>query len=84
MSRLFKFITKDYLENKKKSLKNLKIDKFVFLGTLLGRHIPKIAEKINADLYLVLERNLEIFRLSLFTIDYTILAKNGASFFYYG
>lgn len=31
-------------------------------------------------MYLVVERNLEIFRLSLFTVDYTILAKNGVIF----
>lgn len=71
-------LTDDYLENKKKRLK--KIDKFIFIGTLLGRHIPKIAQKVNADIYLVLERNLEIFRLSLFTVDYTILAKKGVIF----
>ncbi|UXC29346.1 DUF115 domain-containing protein [Aliarcobacter butzleri] len=70
-------LLKDTLGNKKK-LKH--INKFIFLGTLLGRHIPKIAEKIDADLYLVLEKNLEIFRLSLFTIDYTILAKKGVIF----
>ena len=46
----------------------------------MGRHIPKIAQKVDADMYLVLERNLEIFRLSLFTVDYTILANKGAIF----
>jgi hypothetical protein len=68
----------DFLDNKKKKLKEIK--KFIFLGTLLGRHIPRIAEKIDAKMYLVLERNLEIFRLSLFTVDYTILANNGVIF----
>jgi hypothetical protein len=68
----------DFLRKKKKRLK--KIEKFIFLGTLLGRHIPRIAEKIDAEQYLVLERNLEIFRLSLFTVDYTILAKKGVVF----
>ncbi len=68
----------DFLENKKKKIKKMK--KFIFLGTLLGRHIPRIAEKIDAEMYLVLERNLEIFRLSLFTVDYTILGKKGAIF----
>lgn len=71
--------TKEYLE-KRENKKFKKIDKFIFLGTLLGRHIPKIAKKINASSYLILERNLEIFRLSLFTVDYTVLAKNGAVF----
>ncbi|PRM92025.1 hypothetical protein CJ672_06470 [Arcobacter cryaerophilus gv. occultus] len=69
---------KAYQEKKNKKIK--KIDKFIFLGTLLGRHIPKIAEKLDAQMYLVVERNLEIFRLSLFTIDYTILAKKGVVF----
>ena len=68
----------DYIDNKKKRLKNIK--KFIFLGTLLGRHIPKIAKNIDANMYLVLERNLEIFRLSLFTVDYTILAKKHVTF----
>lgn len=68
----------DFLDAKNKKLK--KIEKFIFIGTLLGRHIPKIAEKIDAKAYLVLERNLEIFRLSLFTVDYTIVAKKGAIF----
>ncbi|RXJ95487.1 hypothetical protein CRU94_07085 [Arcobacter sp. AHV-9/2010] len=72
-------ITKEYLE-KRDQKKFKKINKFIFLGTLLGRHIPKIAEKIDASSYLILERNLEIFRLSLFTVDYTILGKKGAIF----
>ena len=46
----------DFLEERKKRLK--KIKKFIFLGTLLGRHIPTIAQKIDADIYLVCERNL--------------------------
>lgn len=71
-------VLNDFLEKSKKRLK--KIRKFIFLGTLLGRHIPKIAEKVDANMYLVLERNLEIFRLSLFTVDYTILANKGAIF----
>jgi len=68
----------DFLDERKKKLK--KIRKFIFLGTLLGRHIPRIAQKIDANMYLILERNLEIFRLSLFTVDYTILANKGAIF----
>lgn len=68
----------NFLDSKNKKIK--KIKKFIFIGTLLGRHIPRIAEKIDAKAYLVLERNLEVFRLSLFTVDYTILAKKGAIF----
>ncbi|MBP6714811.1 motility associated factor glycosyltransferase family protein [Aliarcobacter cryaerophilus] len=66
------------LNQKKRTFK--KLEKFIFLGTLLGRHIPKIANKVNSSAYLVLERNLEIFRLSLFTVDYTVLAKKGVIF----
>ncbi|RBQ30146.1 motility associated factor glycosyltransferase family protein [Aliarcobacter vitoriensis] len=72
-------ITKDFLTNRKRRFKDIK--KFIFMGTLLGRHIPRIAQKIDAKIYLVLERNLEIFRLSLFTVDYTILAQNDGVIF---
>ena len=72
-------ITNDFLINRKRRLKDIK--KFIFMGTLLGRHIPRIAKKIDAKIYLVLERNLEIFRLSLFTVDYTILAENDGVIF---
>ena len=72
-------ITNDFLTNRKRRLKDIK--KFIFMGTLLGRHIPRIAKKIDAKIYLVLERNLEIFRLSLFTVDYTILAENDGVIF---
>lgn len=54
-----------------------KIDKFMFIGTLLGRHIPKIMKKINAKTFFVCENNLEIFRLSLFVCDYSALAIEG-------
>ena len=36
--------TKDYLEYRVKK-KFKRVDKFIFMGTLLGRHIPKIADK---------------------------------------
>ena len=58
-----------------------KINKVIFLGTLLGRHISRIAKKFDSDIYLVVEKNLEIFRLSLFVTDYTALAdKDGVIF----
>lgn len=65
--------------SEKKKLK--KINKFIFFGTLLGRHVPEIVKKINADIYLICEKNLEIFRLSLFVVDYTILVKNKGAIF---
>lgn len=54
------------------------IDKFIFIGILLGRHIPGIVNKIKATNYFVHEPNLEIFRLSLFVLDYTLLISHGA------
>lgn len=46
------------------------IDKFIFIGTLLGTHILPIHTKLKATSYLIFENNLEIFRLSLFTTKY--------------
>jgi hypothetical protein len=53
------------------------IGKFIFIGTLLGRHIPLISDKIKAMDYFVCEQNLELFRLSLFVVDYSLLAREG-------
>lgn len=53
------------------------INKFMFIGTLLGRHIPLILEKTKAKNFFVCEQNLEIFRLSLFVVDYSDLAREG-------
>ncbi|MFA7084405.1 MAG: 6-hydroxymethylpterin diphosphokinase MptE-like protein [Arcobacteraceae bacterium] len=53
------------------------IDKFMFIGTKLGRHIPLILEKTQAKTFFVCEANLEIFRLSLFVVDYSNLAREG-------
>lgn len=72
----FQEILKDDLSTyNRKKLNN--IDKFIFIGTLLGRHIPKILKKVNAKNFFVCERNLEIFRLSLFIVDYSSLAREG-------
>ncbi len=53
------------------------VNKFVFVGTLLGRHIPLMAEKLHAKNFFVCEENLELFRLSLFVVDYSNLARDG-------
>lgn len=62
-----------------KTKKVRRINKFLFIGTLLGRHIPKILQKINSRDHFVCEPNLEIFRLSLFVTDYSLLARDGKS-----
>ena len=56
----------------KNSLKNIK--KFIFFGVGLGLHIQTVNEKINATQYLIVEDDLELFRLSLFTFNYKELS----------
>jgi hypothetical protein len=57
------------------------IEKFIFIGSLLGTHIEPIIKKLNLNFYLIYENNLEIFRLSLFTTDYSKLAKDARIIF---
>ena len=54
----------------------IKIYKFIFLGTGLGTHISTIHEKINSNVYLIIEDDLELFRLSLFVTNYQKLTEN--------
>jgi hypothetical protein len=68
-------------DNTKSNKKYKSINKFIFIGTLLGRHIPSIVNKVKAKSYFIHEPNLEIFRLCLFVFDLTILLSNGAKFF---
>ena len=58
--------------------------KFVFIGTLLGVHINYIHRKVKANSYLIVEPNLEIFRLSLFLCDYSELFESSKLFFAIG
>jgi len=58
----------------KKQFKN--IPAFIFFGTLLGKHLLDIDKKIKSKSYLIVEPSLEIFRLSLFITNYTVLAKS--------
>jgi len=61
----------------KKTSKMKKIYKFIFFGVGLGLHINEIHEKIDAPMYMIIEDNLEIFRLALFVTDYSAIgAKN--------
>lgn len=61
---------------------NLKeIHKFIIFGVLLGIHIPLIHKKLNSKAYLIVEPNLEFFRLSLFVTNYANLAKQTKLFF---
>jgi len=65
----------DHLETYK-TKKYKEVNKFIFIGTLLGRHIIDIHKKYKSKYYFVCESNLEIFRLSLFVLDYTVLVRD--------
>jgi len=56
-------------------------NKFIFLGTILGAHINDINREIKAKSYLIIEDNIEIFRLSMFITDYTELVQISKVFF---
>ncbi|HJE03666.1 hypothetical protein AAX26_00592 [Aliarcobacter thereius] len=72
-----------YLNEYIKELENIKIkiNKFIFIGTLLGVHINDFHNNLNAKSYLIIEPNIEVFRLSLFLCDYESLCKNSKLFF---
>jgi len=48
-----------------------KIYKMIFIGVGLGIHIHEISKKLDPFTTLIIEPELEVFRLSLFIIDYT-------------
>lgn len=64
----------DYI-NEKVDLDHIQfkeIFKMVFIGTGLGFHINEIYKKLQPKNILIIEPEIEIFRLSMFTVDYTI------------
>lgn len=76
----FKKVLNETDFNRVKKVKSF--DKFIFIGTLLGRHFLSIIKKINCKTIFVCESNLEIFRLSLFVFDYTLLfSENRRAYF---
>ncbi len=58
-----------------------KIYKFIFMGVGVGVHIHEINKKLNPFTTLIIEPELEIFRLSLFIIDYTELQTDNKKLF---
>lgn len=59
-----------------------KINKFVYLGVGLGFHIQTIHRKLNPLTILIIEPELEVFRLSLFVTDYTELLFTNRKIFF--
>jgi len=60
---------------------NIEINKFIFIGTLLGVHLNDFHKSFCSKAYLIIEPNIEIFRLSLFMCDYETIADNSKVFF---
>jgi hypothetical protein len=58
-----------------------KIYKFVFIGVGLGIHIHEINKKIDPFTTLIIEPDLEIFRLSLFITDYSVFMQDNKRLF---
>lgn len=72
----------NYVQKNKNDEKLMrKIEKFIFFGVGLGTHILKIDEKISAKTYFIIEDDLELFRLSLFTVQYYKLAQKSRLIF---
>ncbi|RLA76719.1 MAG: hypothetical protein DRG78_18525 [Epsilonproteobacteria bacterium] len=72
----------DYINQHSISGKSLKsIDKFIFFGVGLGLHIEEIHQKVKSQVYLIIEDDLELFRLSLFTINYQNISRSAKIFF---
>jgi hypothetical protein len=59
----------------------ISFEKFIFLGTLLGVHLNDLDKALHSKVYLILEKNIEIFRLSLFLTDYEAINANATLFF---
>ena len=66
----------------KKDTTMIKLYKFIFFGTGLGQHLESIHKKIKSNVYLIIEDDLELFRLSLFVTNYRSLTDDGAKVFF--
>lgn len=70
-----------YYDQNKPDDEMKRIEKFIFIGTGLGFHIPLIDKKISSDEYFIIEDDIELFRLSLFTTEYFKIAEHSKLFF---
>jgi len=66
-----------YIQKNATQTKTLKkIDKFIFFGVGLGLHLEVIAQTVESKVYCIIEDDLELFRLSLFTLNYKNVFQN--------
>ncbi len=74
-------IMRYYIENSNEYDLMKQIEKFIFIGTGLGLHISQIDNKIKSKEYLIIEDDIELFRLSLFTAPYYKLSEHSMLYF---
>ncbi|WP_455757137.1 6-hydroxymethylpterin diphosphokinase MptE-like protein [Sulfurimonas sp.] len=74
-------IMKYYTTNLTGDENMIEVDKLIVIGTGLGMHISMINEKRSPKQYMIIEDNLELFKLSLFTTKYYQIAENAKLFF---
>ena len=53
-----------------------KASKFIFIGIDISHKFIDTINKVNCDYYMIIEPDIELFYLSLFTIEYTKIAVN--------
>ncbi|WP_419777153.1 6-hydroxymethylpterin diphosphokinase MptE-like protein [Malaciobacter marinus] len=58
-----------------------KIYKFIFIGVGAGVHLNEVYKKVNSMNTLIIEPELELFRLTLFTTDYTVFEQGNKKLF---
>ncbi len=58
-----------------------KLEKYIYFGIGTGEHIKLIQEKIKSSKIIIIENNLELFRLSLFTLDFNNAFGNAHVFY---
>lgn len=58
-----------------------RVNKIIFLGTGLGLHLSGIISKLGARIVFIQEKNIELFRLSLFTTNYNQLSQESSLHF---
>lgn len=72
----------NYIDNNITDISHLHlIKKFIFFGIGLGNHIVQVDKKIGSELYLIIEDDLELFKLSLFVTPYYDIAINSELMF---
>jgi len=70
-----------YNQNINKSMHMTQLNKFIFFGSGLGLHIEKAIKKYDIQVPLIIEDDIELFRLSLFVTNYKKLFTNRDVFF---